>query len=675
MEEFIAGYIDEARDMLSQVEKDLLLLEQDPKNRNIINNVFRVMHTLKGFARMYGFDNMEELAHEFETVYDYIREGGIEVSSEVIDITLRGKDMLANMLNTDFPAGSEMELVRGLKKILSPVITSEEVEKSPLDRKYYLIVFSPDTEVLKNGLDPEKMLEELNEAAGITNSIIHERDITWEEQKAKNICTTSWEIYIHTELSKDELQDLFLFYDEDEYTIIEIEEHPDIIDPDILEFFNSSYGTSLNVKEHIQVKFQELFNRVVASIPGIKEAQNVRLTENAEIIQNEIKQKSDNNSSINVSSRKIDELMNLVSELVSSTAELGAQSERFEDFKLKNAIEGIEKLTKKFRNNALELRLVPIGTLLNKFNRHVRDLSRELHKEVSLVVEGQETEIDKTILKSIENPLIHILRNCIDHGIESKEGRIELGKSEKGELKFTAFYSGANVILKIQDDGRGIDLEKVYQRAVKKGFIHEGQKVSDQDLLGFIMEPGFSTLEGISRVSGRGIGMDVVKKELSVVGGNLEIETEKNKGTSFVMKLPATLSIIDTLMIEVDHSQILLPLLEIEYCYKEYKNKLYDKDNNYIHYKNDLIPYISLRKKFNYQEHHNEDDMVIIINKDDKKYGIIVDRILGEHQAVIKPLGNIFTNQPYFSGGSVMVNGKLALILDTNYLFNQVVLD
>lgn len=381
----------------------------------------------------------------------------------------------------------------------------------------------------------------------------------------------------------------------------------------------------------------------------------------------------DADSTVNVTSHKLDELMNLVSELVTLTGTVEVHAEKHKDPKLNNALENVAKLTKKFRDNALDLRLVPVGTLLAKFKRQVRDLSKELGKKVNLLIEGQDIEIDKTILKAIESPLQHIIRNSIDHGLESEEERLAKGKSSDGLLKITAFYSGASVILTVQDDGQGINLERVRECAIKKGYMQKDQVVTKQDLISFIMEPGFTTNENITIVSGRGVGMDVVRKEINGVGGSLEVFTEEDLGTSITMKLPTTLTIIDTLMVNVSETLVLIPVMDIEYCFKEQNSILFKKDNRYVQYKNNPIPLLSLREQFKYPASGQHDLMVIVINKFDRKYAIIADQIVGEYQAVIKPLGDLFVNQPFFSGGSIMVDGQLAFILDTNFLFNHII--
>jgi two-component system, chemotaxis family, sensor kinase CheA len=677
MEQFISSFIEEARSLLYQLESDLLLLEKESDNNEIINSIFRVMHSLKGAAGMYGFKNIQNLTHEFESIYDEIRGGRLKVTTGLIDATLKGKDLLLSMLEKNYSKEESQTLIKFLKneynnetfKETKAVDTQSENRISgPED---YFILFSPDKAVFERGIDPDVAIDEITNL-GKVKIILHEKKTSWASQKAKKICNTSWEIYLRSSVAKTEVEEIFLFFDHDEFSVFKTSEDSLKDDPEYLTFFNKYYKDKGSVSEHLAKCFHGLIipDKIIAG----NEAAQVSNENHPENKTADLS-KLDVDSTINVSSQKLDELLNLVSELVTSTAALETYAEKFKDIKLKNTIEYIEKLTKRFRNNALDLRLLPVGTLLDKFNRHVRDLSKELNKKVNLIIEGHDTEIDKTILKSIESPLLHIIRNSIDHGIESSEERLKKGKTAEGLLKIVAFYSGANVIIQVQDDGAGINLERVKECAIKKGYMLADQQVTDQELLNMIMEPGFTTSDNISMVSGRGVGMDVVRKQLNSVSGSLEIDTEKDLGTFITMKLPTTLSIIDTLMIEVNKSQLLIPLLDIEYCYKEKRSALFDNDSRYIRYKNDMVPFISLREKFKYQDQLNEEEMVIVINKFEKKYAIVVDHIVGEHQAVIKPLGEIFVNQPYFSGGSIMVDGKLALILDTNYLFNQIVIN
>ncbi len=666
MDEFVLGFIEEVKELLLQLEDDLINLEKNPENVETVNNIFRVMHTLKGSAGMVGFKNIQDLTHEFEGIYHMIREGQKTAGTEIIDLTLKGKDLILSMLAGTEEESDASDIIKKIRTLMDVDGKQKSSGSSHLkiSTHLYVILFSPDKGIFERGLDPDKIIEEIK-AVGETHIILHEKKKSWEKQKAEKTCYTVWEIYLRTGLSLAEIEDTFLFFDKDEFSIFEISGEQLKIEPFLAEKLNKLYKNKIMPEQQLKDCLDLLPDTMKSTLPAEKPVEALA----------EIKTDSsrlDMEATVNVSSHKLDELMNLVSELVTLTATMEVHAAKINDAKLNNTLENIEKLTKKFRNNALDLRLVPVGTLLTKFKRQVRDLSKDLGKKVNLLIEGQDIEIDKTILKSIESPLQHIIRNSIDHGLEPEDERLAKGKPPEGLLKITAFYSGASVIIQVQDDGRGINLDRVHECAIKKGYVQSDQVLSKQELINLIMEPGFTTSDNISIVSGRGVGMNVVRKELNTVGGGLEVFTEKDLGTSITMKLPMTLTIIDTLMVNVASSQILIPVMDIEYCFKEQGKILFNKDNRYIQYKNNPIPLISLREQFKYPATDQDDLMVIVINKFDRKYAIVADQIIGEHQAVIKPLGDLFMNQPYFSGGSIMVDGQLAFILDTNFLFNQI---
>ena len=666
-DEFRTSFVEEALELLNQLETDLLQLEENPDNSCIIDSIFRIMHNLKGNAGMFGFEKVQNLTHEFESLYDRIKAGKLKITGEIIGVTLKGKDLLQAMLDNSY-SGDEDVLVTAMLKqqFLGEIAPMEAAtELSGIHTSNYAILFSPDRNIFERGLDPEKVLKEINHA-GNSHCKVHEKEASG-KQKHEKECHTKWEIYLNTSLKISEVEEIFMFYDQEEYCVFEISNNLACLDPRLEELITQLYPDKTSPAEYITEQLEILIDN-----SGQEYEKPEETGSQSQTTPSDVSKPDANNNTIHVSSLKLDELMNLVSELVITAASLEAHGSQFKDTRLNNSIENLGKLTKKFRNNALDLRLIPVGTLLNKFKRQVRDLSKSLGKSVNLIIDGQNIEIDKTILKSIENPLMHIIRNSIDHGIESPEERVQKGKKAEGQLKVSVFYSGANVVIQIQDDGRGINLDKVRECAIKKGYIQSNQPITHQELLHLILEPGFTTSDNISIVSGRGVGMDVVRKELNAVGGSIEIETEKELGTSITLKLPTTLSIIDTLMIEVNNSPILIPLLDVEYCYKEKRINLANQDNKFVKYKNNPVPFISLREKFKYSDHENDSEMVIIINKFDNRYAIIADKLIGEHQAVIKPLGELFVNQPYFSGGSIMVDGKLALILDTNFLFNQI---
>jgi two-component system, chemotaxis family, sensor kinase CheA len=683
MEEFLESFINEAHELIDQLEKDLLNLEKKPRDKELINSVFRTVHTLKGSSGMLGFVDLQNFAHEFENVFDKIRKDKLKVTPNLIDITSEGIDIFLSLLKKEDVTPQIHKVVTRLKNEFTDGDHDKAEEAHKIETilheegiHCFCIFFKPDKAIFERGIDPISTINELNEF-GSAKIIIHENGVAWEKQKKVKKCSANWEIYLKSELHQLSIENVFMFFDSDEYIIEQFDDNAFLKNSAFVKALKKYYSGVDEMKELAGKCFKELV------LAGKKEEdekiQDEEIVDEPTIekeVQNEDKKsRLDTDTTINVSSYKIDELLNLVSELVTSTAGLQSHAERLGDIHLKDSVESIEKLTKQFRNNALDLRLIPVGTLLNRFKRQIRDLARELNKEINLIIEGQDTEIDKAILKALESPLMHIIRNSIDHGIEPSDERISIGKDRQGLLKIIAFYSGANVVIQIHDDGRGINLERVKDCAVDKGYIQPEQEVSDQELLRLIMEPGFTTAKNVSMVSGRGVGMDVVRRELNEVSGSIEIDTEKGLGTFMTLKLPTTLSIIDTLMIEVENANYLLPLLEVEYCYKEKQDVIFGNNNRYLRYKDEMVPFISLREKFNHNLAQNEEEMVVIINKFHQRFALIVDKVIGEQQTVIKSLGELFIKQPYFSGGNIMVDGKLALILDTNYLFNRGVLN
>lgn len=684
IEEFLESFINEAHELITQLEKDLLSLEKKPKDKELINSVFRTVHTLKGSSGMLGFIDMQNFAHEFENVFDKVRKEKLKVTPELIDITSKGIDIFLSLLKKEDVTPQLKQVVERLKSEFSLDDQSKNNTETKVETilsdggiHCFCIIFKPDKAIFERGIDPLSTVHELDEYGG-TTVIIHENGKSWEDQKKAKKCTANWEIYLKSESPQLNIENVFMFFDQDEYIIEEFINNSFPKGSAFAKILKGYYSGEDEIRKLAIKRFNELtidIKNTEAEVPQDEKMVEEQVIVSREDQEGDKKNKTDSDTTINVSSFKIDELLNLVSELVTLTAGLQSHAERLGDIRLKDSVESIEKLTKQFRNNALDLRLIPVGILLNRFKRQVRDLSRELNKEVNLIIEGQDTEIDKAILKALESPLLHIIRNSIDHGLEPSEERIALGKNRQGLLKIIAFYSGANVIIQVQDDGRGINLERVKQCAIDKGYIQTDQHVSDQELLTLIMEPGFTTSKNVSMVSGRGVGMDVVRKQLNEVSGSIEIDTEKGLGTFMTLKLPTTLSIIDTLMIEVEDSNYLLPLLEVEYCYKEKQEVIFGNNNRYLRYKDEMVPFISLREKFNHNAKQNEEEMVVIINKFHQRYALIVDKVIGEQQTVIKSLGELFIKQPYFSGGNIMVDGKLALILDTNYLFNKSVLN
>jgi two-component system chemotaxis sensor kinase CheA len=371
-------------------------------------------------------------------------------------------------------------------------------------------------------------------------------------------------------------------------------------------------------------------------------------------------------SSIRVSSEKLDSLMNLVSELVTTQARLSLFAEQNNIAELTGISENVQKLSRQLRDTAFSIVLIPIEHMLTRFQRLVRDLSNDLKKDVIFITEGAETELDKTIIESLSDPLMHIIRNSLDHGIEETQERIKKGKPKQGKITLKAFYSGANVHIRITDDGAGIDPEQIREKAISKGIIPPDKKLSNKEILDLVFLPGFSTAKKVTDVSGRGVGMDVVKRKIADIRGEVEIESELGVGTTIVIKLPLTLSIIDGLLVKVEDIHYVLPLSAVDKIYAVERKDLYNKFNNIVVLEGKQVPYFSVRKEFELSESTQDIEQVIVVNFEDNHVGLIVDYVVGEYQAVLKPLGRHYKKQEMISGATILGDGSIALVLDIN---------
>ncbi len=379
-------------------------------------------------------------------------------------------------------------------------------------------------------------------------------------------------------------------------------------------------------------------------------------------------------ATMRVASSKIDELVNAVSELVTMQAQLNVVAERQGIPSLSAIAEQMEKTTRTLRENAFSLSLIPLGGELVRFQRLVRDLSNNLHKQLEFVVEGGEIELDKNIIEHLTDPLMHMIRNSGDHGIELPEERIVAGKDPKGIIKLKAFYSGSSVIIQLSDDGKGMDPDKIFKKAVEKGLVSANAKLTKKETLNLIFASGFSTAEKVSDVSGRGVGMDVVKSKIAEIRGEVSIDSEVGKGTTFTLDLPLTLSIIDGLLTKVNGEQFIFPLSNIERILspKEVEFKNNGLGNVFI-YSNEQISYIELNSLFYSMDTLMDTAKIIMVRSGDKHVGIVVDQIVGEFQIVVKPLGKFLRKVDMISGASVMGDGSLSLVIDTTRLitYNQ----
>lgn len=669
MDKLKQKFVEEAYEHLGDIEQSLLMLEKDPNDLDLIEKIFRAMHTLKGAGAMFGFEKVSDFTHNLETVYDLIRTGKLYFSKEIADITLNSADYIKFLLNNvSFSAKDEEDYKNYIEKIKSFI--DREGKKADLketnsirsvyeqNSSTYYIYFKPNANIFNNGTNPLFLLDEL---ANLGKSII----IPYlnEVPDIKNIqpenCYTHWEVILSTSEQLSAIHDIFIFVEGN--CTLDIHKLSDENLLDNKKFVKKitncieegkDIGIDL-VKILVNDLEQSVVNKLRKALGG-----DLKMAKDYSI------------SSIRVASEKLDHLMNMVSELVTTQARLSLYAEKDESNELTAISENMQKISRQLRDLAFEIVLVPIETLITRFHRLVRDLSKELNKEVVFETKGTETELDKTIIENLTDPLMHIIRNCLDHGIESVEDRIKAGKPEKGTIFFNAYHSSTNVHIEIEDDGRGVDTEKVRRKAISKGIINEETILTDKQIFDLLFLPGFSTAENVTDVSGRGVGMDVVRQKISNIRGEIEIESQRNVGTKITLKIPLTLSIIDGLLVQVNETFFVLPLSSVQKIFAINHNDIENRFNNLVVLDGERIPYFYLRNEFEAEANEKITEHIIIIQYENQKVGLVVDDVVGEYQAVLKPLGKHYKNQEIISAATILGDGTIALVIDTNRAVN-----
>lgn len=677
MDSMKSTYLEEAFELLEKMETSLLLLESTPNDDELIEDVFRSMHTLKGSSAMFGFDKVAAFVHHLESIYDKIREGQLKVTKVLLNATLASIDHLKKIVeDTELEDPTNVEDNKNITiKILAllgekPKAEKEEVnivEKETNEKTFY-ISFKPHEDIFKNGTNPLYILDELT-GMGTCEVFPRFQDVKDLDALNPEKCYSYWEILLATSSDENEVKDVFLFVESDSeikveevcsYNVLAIDEASDLLQP-YLSFEKEAIDLEA-LKEQAE-------NHKPATSQGTVEASATPT--NGTVAASKEKSKEKGISSIRVASDKIDSLMSIVSELVTTQAGLSLFSENTLNPELEVIAENIEKLSRQLRDVAFGMTLIPIKNIMSRFQRLVRDVSSDLGKDVDFKTQGDETELDKSIIESLTDPLMHILRNSLDHGIESAEVRKAAGKPEKGTIMFKAFYSGASVHIQIQDDGKGLDVAKIKEKAIAKGIIAEDAQLTDKEAFQLIFYPGFSTAAVVTDVSGRGVGMDVVRKNIESLRGEIDIDSVKGKGTTLTLKLPLTLSIIDGLLVEIAGTNYVVPLSVVDKCYEVKYEALENNFKGLLTLDDVPVPFINLRKEFMVYDEKPEFTQLIVVNNGERKVGLSVDHIVGEYQAVLKPLGKYYQNQDYLSGATILGDGTIALVFDTNKIVSK----
>jgi two-component system chemotaxis sensor kinase CheA len=679
---------EEAYDLLAELETSLLEWEAVPDDQTLLGRIFRAMHTIKGSGAMFGFDTVAEFTHEVESALDQARSGVIACSPQLIDLTLRARDHIRALLDEAF--GGEVvdvesgELLKAAFRSLQGQGPSAATEspKAPLSsepgkERTYRIAFRPQQGIFANGTDPLLLLDELR-AMGQCTVIAQVQDIPLLEEYSAEACYTHWDVILTTERTLNDIRDVFIFVEDDCLLKVEVIDEGDLPTDEadykrlgeiLLEKGDISTGT-LQEALRGQRRLGELLVETGDVAPDRVEA---ALEEQRQVRQaRQKRQAATEFSSIRVPSQRLDILADLVGEMVSVQARLTSAAATRSDAEMSTIAEQVERLTAELRHNTMVIRMLPIGTLFNKFKRLVRDLSRDLGKEVEMVTVGAETELDKTVIERLGDPLVHLIRNSVDHGIELPEARMAAGKPVTGVVTVTAVHSGAYVLIQIQDDGAGLDPEAIRIKAVEKGLIEVGSDLSRKQLFDLIFEPGFSTAKAVTDVSGRGVGMDVVRSNIRSLKGEVNIDSQKGQGTTITLKLPLTLAIIDGLLVSVAGDFYVIPLSNIEECVELTRQDLRNSHGRHtVTVRGELVPYVQLRERFQANGRPLEIEQVVITKVGQSRLGLVVDRVIGNHQTVIKSLGPMFKHIDVISGATILGDGTLALIVDLNALCNE----
>jgi len=680
------AFKEEAYELLAELESSLLELEETPEDMDLISRVFRAMHTIKGSGSMFGFDDVARFTHEVETIFDLVRNGKLAVSKRLINLTLDARDLIKSMLDAadgepvDPSAGSG--IVASLRELSGQVVQAPAEEAKPAKEEgapfpaakhaTYRIRFIPAREIFSAGVNPLNLLAELK-TLGTCNVIAHTAGFPQLYELEAESCYVYWDVILTTDQGENAIRDVFIFVEDDcEIRIERIAEHDKFQEGEANEY--KKLGEILlergdiTLEEMQQVLSQQQRFGTLAVARGVVSQTKVisALVEQKQVkdVRAE-KQQAEAASSIRVPAERLDLLVNLVGELVTVQARLSQTASVRGDADLTAIAEEVERLTAELRDSALGIRMLPIGSTFSKFKRLVRDLSAELGKEIEMTTEGAETELDKTVIERLNDPLVHLIRNSIDHGIELPELRVACGKPRHGTVHLAAVHSGASVLITIADDGAGLDQEAIRAKAVERGLIAPNAEVSQKELFGLIMAPGFSTAKKVSSVSGRGVGMDVVKKAIELLRGSIEIDSVRGKGTTMTVRIPLTLAIIESLLVRIGADAFILPLALVDECVELTREDVAGAHGrNLVRVRERLVPYIPLRERFEIKGERPEIEQVVITEVNGQRVGFVVDQVVGEHQTVIKSLGRAYRGVQGISGATILGDGAVALILD-----------
>ena len=667
----VAVFRTEADELLEILETTLLDLGEKPQDRALIDTAFRALHTIKGSGAMFGFERVAAFTHDFETAFDLVRQGRVPASLDLVNVALSAKDYIRLLIED--PDGTEPVfgeaildelgcLVGGAKEggkektvkaAPSPAPAAPAAATEEAGWRIG-IAFAPD--VLRNGTNPLALLDDLRDLGPCT--IIPRLDaLPGLDALDPEALTLGWDVTLRKAVTREAIKDVFLF-SQDEVTLT--------LSP-LGEAAEATPQAETPVEAPVALPVAAPMPVAAVAPPAPSEASSKTspaLEPRAAARRNEERP----TSTVRVEAERLDELMDRVGELVIAQARLSQLAGLHADGGIKTISEEIERLSARLRDTTMSIRMVPIGSLFGRFRRLVHDLSRDLGKPVEFVTEGEDTELDKTMIERLADPLVHLIRNAIDHGIEDPARRAAADKGATGRITLTAEHAGAQVMVSVRDDGAGLDAARIRAKAEEKGLCAPGATLSDQQVYQFLFAPGFSTAATISALSGRGVGMDVVKKTIEGLRGTIDISTVPGAGTTVALRLPLTLAIIEGLLIRVGEGRYVVPLSAVEECVELPEGDRAGRGRDFLNIRGALVPFLRLRSLFSADGEPDPHQKVIIVSVGETRIGLVVDQIIGNHQTVIKSLSKLQADVATFSGATILGDGTAALIIDIGQL-------
>ena len=626
----IAAFRVEAGDLLDQVEQGLLDLTHRLDDRDLIDAVFRGLHTLKGSGAMFGFDALASFTHHCETAFDRVRKGLAPATQGLVAVILSAKDHMRALVDGD-GAGLEAAgaaILEALQREVDAAAGAPPAAPSAPVRKGWRLRFYLPPESMANGTNPLMLLDELRSLGECKIAARTDRLPPLAELNPIE-CHIGWDVTLYGDVSRDDIDDVFLF-----------------------------------VMDDMELTVEELGGAAEAPAAGIEAP--VATAAAAPEPAGPAKAATKTGESVRVPAERLDELMDRVGELVivhSRLSQLANGSGA--DLVLRSISEEIERLVSELRDTMMVLRMVPVATLFGRFRRLIHDLARETGKAIELSTEGEATEVDKTVIERLADPMVHLIRNACDHGLEPEAERIAAGKPATGHVRLSAHQAGGEVLITIQDDGRGIDRDRVRAKAEAQGLIQPGQQLSDSELLQLIFHPGFSTAAAVTNLSGRGVGMDVVKRTIESLRGAIDITSVPGEGSKVVLRIPLTLAIIDGLLVRVGEGRYVIPLAAVEECLElSLEEDLRSRGRSFITLRDRLVPFLRLREMFATGTRPDPHQKIVVIATGAERVGLVVDQIIGSHQTVIKSMSPLHQDVAAFAGATILGDGGVALILD-----------